>query len=52
MLRPPLLDGRGEGTVVAQGQVIRRVGMTGRTSGLHLRFETRVEGEARDPGPT
>jgi murein DD-endopeptidase MepM/ murein hydrolase activator NlpD len=42
---------RGKGAVVAQGQVIGRVGMTGRTSGPHLHFETRVDGTARDPEP-
>lgn len=40
-----------KGTVVAQGQLIGRVGMTGRTSGPHLHFETRVDGKARDPEP-
>ncbi len=40
-----------KGTVVGQGQVIGRVGMTGRTSGPHLHFETRVTGKATDPEP-
>jgi murein DD-endopeptidase MepM/ murein hydrolase activator NlpD len=40
-----------KGMVVGQGQRIGSVGMTGRTSGPHLHFETRVEGRARDPEP-
>ena len=39
------------GTQVAVGQLIGRVGMTGRTSGAHLHFETRVDGRPRDPNP-
>jgi murein DD-endopeptidase MepM/ murein hydrolase activator NlpD len=42
---------RRRGSVIARGQVIGRVGMTGRTSGPHLHFETRVNGTARDPEP-
>ena len=42
---------RGKGSKVAAGQVIGRVGMTGRTSGAHLHFETRVDGQAVDPAP-
>jgi len=42
---------RGQGSKVAAGQVIGRVGMTGRTSGAHLHFETRVDGQAVDPAP-
>jgi len=40
-----------QGTYVNVGQVIGRVGMTGRTSGPHLHFETRVSGRAQDPAP-
>jgi murein DD-endopeptidase MepM/ murein hydrolase activator NlpD len=40
-----------KGTSVAAGKLIGRVGMTGRTSGPHLHFETRVDGHARNPLP-
>lgn len=39
------------GTPVAAGTVIGHVGMTGRSTGAHLHFETRVDGTARNPAP-
>ncbi|MBX6426298.1 MAG: peptidoglycan DD-metalloendopeptidase family protein [Variibacter sp.] len=38
-----------EGQSIKPGQVIGRVGSTGRSTGPHLHYETRVEGEAVDP---
>jgi murein DD-endopeptidase MepM/ murein hydrolase activator NlpD len=37
------------GAHVQQGQVIGYVGCTGNCTGPHLHFETRVDGQARDP---
>jgi murein DD-endopeptidase MepM/ murein hydrolase activator NlpD len=38
------------GAQVQQGQVIGYVGCTGNCTGPHLHFETRVNGQAQDPG--
>ena len=37
------------GQSVRMGQVIGRVGSTGRSTGPHLHYETRVRGQAVDP---
>lgn len=38
-----------EGQSVHIGQIVGRIGMTGRTTGPHLHYETRVDGEPVDP---
>ncbi len=38
-----------EGQVVQAGQVVGHIGMTGRTTGPHLHYETRIDGEPVDP---
>ncbi len=37
------------GDVVEAGQVVGRVGMTGRTTGAHLHFEVRIKDKAKNP---
>ncbi|KMO18041.1 peptidase M23B [Methylobacterium platani JCM 14648] len=37
------------GQVVAAGQMVGRVGSTGRSTGTHLHYETRIDGEPVDP---
>lgn len=38
-----------EGQAVASGTVVGRVGSTGRSTGPHLHYETRIDGDALDP---
>ena len=38
-----------EGQTIRIGQIVGRIGMTGRTTGPHLHYETRVDGEPVDP---
>ena len=37
------------GQTVKIGQIVGRVGSTGRSTGPHLHYETRIDGEAVDP---
>jgi murein DD-endopeptidase MepM/ murein hydrolase activator NlpD len=37
------------GQPIKIGQVLGKVGTTGRSTGPHLHYETRIEGEAVDP---
>ncbi len=37
------------GDIVAKGQIIGRIGSTGRSTGPHLHYEVRIDGEAVDP---
>ena len=37
------------GKVVRKGQIVGRLGSTGRSTGPHVHYETRVDGEAVDP---
>jgi murein DD-endopeptidase MepM/ murein hydrolase activator NlpD len=38
-----------EGQIVRIGQIVGRVGSTGRSTGPHLHYETRIDGDAVDP---
>ncbi|HEY0440380.1 MAG TPA: M23 family metallopeptidase, partial [Xanthobacteraceae bacterium] len=38
-----------EGATVRPGQLIGRLGSTGRSTGPHLHYETRIDGDAVDP---
>ncbi len=37
------------GQTLAKGDIVGRVGSTGRSTGPHLHYETRIDGEATDP---
>jgi murein DD-endopeptidase MepM/ murein hydrolase activator NlpD len=38
-----------EGQEVAQGAIVGRIGSTGRSTGPHLHYEVRIDGEPVDP---
>jgi murein DD-endopeptidase MepM/ murein hydrolase activator NlpD len=38
-----------EGQQIAPGEMVGRVGSTGRSTGPHLHFEVRIDGEPADP---
>jgi murein DD-endopeptidase MepM/ murein hydrolase activator NlpD len=38
-----------EGQSIAPGAILGRVGSTGRSTGPHLHYEVRIDGEAVDP---
>jgi len=37
------------GQSIKTGQVLGRIGLTGRSTGPHLHYETRIDGNAVDP---
>lgn len=45
------VPGLAVGTTVAPGEIIGKVGATGRAHGAHVHFEVRVNGRAVDPKP-